>query len=138
MADKFSPEIVNLIMHLVEALDENEERAVDKLLELLREKGYLDKEETPTTSVADESWWSEHCNAIPPRKKWMSEVYTMRQGERVKIAFVNSFSDTEKIAALPKLVKAARSTVHAFTKNVNAGLAVCDLIEALEKAGEIL
>lgn len=152
MSEKFSPDIANIIMHLLGALHENDEQATDKILALLKEKGYLDKEEDAPTSIADEKWY---CKWSGTREYALIHTES-KHGARIEVACgISEERYATAIAALPELVKAAvqierkldildcySSTKYDFrvelsrkdVKELNSRLK--RLKEALEKAGE--
>lgn len=134
MAEKYSirPEFVNLIMHVVEALDENGD--LDNLLDLLADKGYLDRkkdEAPPKTSIADETW--EYC--LKSDRFYCVGTVDKNMAIASKIAFLEHAT---AIAALPELVKATRTAARHCKDWPNPPPFVALMQQALEKAGEKL
>ena len=134
---KLRPEMENLIGRVIESLEEN--GMLEDVLELLREKRYLDKEEKPT-SIADAQWIFEAgikgytvCDKRVVGQSWAPDIANTVPTKELATT----------IAALPDLVKAAKGALHVLQNltgvyHENETVAIRGIEEALEKAGESL
>lgn len=132
MAEKFSPEMVNLVIDVVEALNKRSSHDdLRKGLDLLKERGYLDKEEETKVSVADEKWEIIEEPGKPFCIRSITSDFIVATGIHYREA-------AEPIAAMPELVKAARAILkHTWNWDDPPAFVVLAK-EALEKAGEKL
>ena len=122
--------MVSFVLTIVESLEKNGD--LPDFLRILKEKGYLDKEETSKTeSVADKTWY-------PDELEGYFRIFEDVEGDiDIRIArCIPSKEYADAIAALPNLVRAAKCTVNLWSDEARSGKTNL-LVAALKEAGEL-